>query len=70
MDKNNKNKKAPEINIKNMGIDIDKNEYREIVQSNSAHPEIFGKKHIKNFYDQYRQYKEALKYLRALRYQN
>lgn len=54
MDNKKQTKKAPEINIKNMGIDIDKNEYREIVQSNSAHPEIFGKKHIKNFYDQYR----------------
>ncbi len=27
------------INIKNMGVDIDKNEYREIVLSNSNHPE-------------------------------
>lgn len=54
MDNKKQTKKAPEINIKNMGIDIDKNEYREIVQSNSAHPEIFGKKHIKSFYDQYR----------------
>ena len=25
--------------IKNMGLDIDKNEYMEIVLSNSAHPE-------------------------------
>ena len=32
-------KKAPEIKIKNMGVDIDKNEYREIVLSNSARPE-------------------------------
>ena len=31
------------INIKNMGIDIDKNEYREIVLSNSNHPENFYK---------------------------
>jgi len=34
--------------IKNMGVDIDKNEYMEIVLSNSAHPEKiydkFGKK--------------------------
>lgn len=29
--------------IKNMGIDMDKNEYREIVLSNSAHPENFYK---------------------------
>ena len=34
-----KKKKSPEIKIKNMGVDIDKNEYREIVLSNSAHPE-------------------------------
>ncbi len=34
---NQKNKKKP--NIKNMGVDIDKNEYYEIVLSNSAHPE-------------------------------
>ncbi len=49
--KNNKNfskkKKAPEIKIKNMGVDIDKNEYREIVLSNSARPEA-------SFYDRYR----------------
>ena len=32
---NQKNKKKP--NIKNMGVDIDKNEYYEIVLSNSAH---------------------------------
>lgn len=34
-----KNKKAPEIKIKNMGVNIDKNEYSEIVLSNSARPE-------------------------------
>ena len=49
--KNNKNftqkRKAPEIKIKNMGVDIDKNEYREIVLSNSARPEA-------SFYDRYR----------------
>mgnify|MGYP000221761708 CR=1 FL=1 len=47
--KNNKDKKkkAPEIKIKNMGVDIDKNEYREIVLSNSARPEA-------SFYDRYR----------------
>lgn len=37
------NKKETKItkksNIKNMGINIDKNEYYEIVLSNSAHPE-------------------------------
>lgn len=31
------------IDIKKMGVDIDKNEYREIVLSNSNHPEQFGK---------------------------
>ena len=43
----NKKKKVPEIKIKNMGVDIDKNEYREIVLSNSARPEA-------SFYDRYR----------------
>ncbi len=42
-----KNKKIPEIKIKNMGVDIDKNEYREIVLSNSARPED-------TFYEKYR----------------
>lgn len=32
-------KKKFQIDIKNMGIDIDKNEYREIVLSNTNHPE-------------------------------
>ncbi len=32
-------KKKFKIDIKNMGVDIDKNEYREIVLSNSNHPE-------------------------------
>lgn len=34
-------KKKFTIDIKNMGVSIDKNEYREIVLSNSNHPEIF-----------------------------
>ena len=34
----NKKKKFT-INIQNMGVNIDKNEYYEIVKSNSAHPE-------------------------------
>ncbi len=42
-----KKKKAPEIKIKNMGVDIDKNEYREIVLSNSARPDSA-------FYEKYR----------------
>lgn len=36
-------KKKFTIDIKNMGIDIDKNEYKEIVLSNSNHPERFNK---------------------------
>ena len=36
-----KKKKKFTLNIKNMGVNIDKNEYREIVLSNSSHPEIF-----------------------------
>ena len=46
MDEKNKvqkKKKKFQINIKIMGVDIDKNEYREIVLSNSNHPEIFKK---------------------------
>ena len=46
MDEKNKiqkKKKKFQINIKNMGVDIDKNEYREIVLSNSNHPEILKK---------------------------
>lgn len=40
-----KQRKKPKIkiDIKNMGINIDKNEYREIVLSNSNHPEKFYK---------------------------
>lgn len=38
-----KKKKKFVIDIKNMGLNIDKNEYREIVLSNSSHPEILGK---------------------------
>ena len=39
MDKKKQKNKKSKINIKNMGINIDKNEYYEIVLSNSAHPE-------------------------------
>ena len=38
--KTNKKKKF-KLDIKKMGVNIDKNEYREIVLSNSNHPEIF-----------------------------
>ena len=34
-----KQKKKFTLDIKNMGVDIDKNEYREIVLSNSGRPE-------------------------------
>lgn len=37
--KSNKKKKKFTLDIKNMGVNIDKNEYYEIIQSNSAHPE-------------------------------
>ena len=41
----NKKKKKFVINIKNMGLNIDKNEYQEIVLSNSNRPdEIKGNK--------------------------
>lgn len=39
-------KKTKKINIKNMGVDIDKNEYKEIVLSQSNDPK-------KGFYDKY-----------------
>lgn len=32
-----------------MGVDIDKNEYMEIVLSNSAHPENIYNKHKNNY---------------------
>lgn len=35
----NKNKKKKFADHKNMGVNIDKNEYYEIILSNSAHPE-------------------------------
>ncbi len=38
-EKKKKNKKKFKINIKNMGVNIDKNEYQEIVLSQSNHPE-------------------------------
>lgn len=42
-----RNKKIKKINIKNMGVDIDKNEYKEIVLSQSNNPN-------NNFYDKYK----------------
>jgi predicted nucleic-acid-binding Zn-ribbon protein len=41
---NKRKKKKFTISTKNMGVDIDKNEYYEIICSNSAHPEDFYKK--------------------------
>ena len=39
MEKKPKKKKKFKIDTKNMGVNIDKNEYYEIICSNSAHPE-------------------------------
>ncbi len=48
MYKNKKPKKKFTINIENMGVDIDKNEYKEIVLSNSNRPETsFMKEYLK-----------------------
>ena len=44
-----KKKKKFVINIKNMGVNIDKNEYREIVLSNSNRPDIIKNKEKKGF---------------------
>ena len=38
-----KKKKKFKIDTKNMGVNIDKNEYYEIILSNSARPEDFKK---------------------------
>ena len=46
MEKFQYNKKKMK-SIKNMGLDIDKNEYMEIVLSNSAHPENIYEKNYK-----------------------
>ena len=37
-------KRKFKISTKNMGVNVDKNEYYEIVMSNSAHPEDYRKK--------------------------
>ncbi len=39
-----KKKKMSNLGIKNMGINIDKNEYYEIILSNSNHPDSYLKK--------------------------
>ncbi len=43
-----KPEKKFKINIKNMGVDIDKNEYKEIVLSNENRPEAAFLKQYKN----------------------
>lgn len=48
MDKNNNGKKRKKrFNIKNMGVNIDKNEYYEIVLSNSARPDETYKQNLR-----------------------
>ena len=42
--KPNKKKKKFSISTKNMGVNIDKNEFYEIILSNSARPDEFKKK--------------------------
>lgn len=42
-----KKNKKPKINVKSMGVNIDKNEYKEIILSQSNHPD-------KNFYDKFK----------------
>ncbi len=49
MDKDEKKKTKKKVNIKNMGINIDKNEYYEIVLSNSAHPEDIYRNKFKGY---------------------
>ncbi len=39
----NKKNKKQFPNVQTMGVDIDKNEYYEIILSNSAHPEHIDK---------------------------
>ena len=39
--KKNKKKKMFNLGIKNMGINLDKNEYYEIILSNSNHPDRY-----------------------------
>lgn len=41
--KKKKNKKKSWCNPEKMGVNIDKNEFYEITQSNSAHPENINK---------------------------
>ena len=41
-----KKKKKFSVNTKNMGVNIDKNEYYEIILSNSNHPENMNNRSI------------------------
>lgn len=41
-----KKKKKFTVNTKNMGVNIDKNEYYEIILSNSNHPENMNNRSI------------------------
>lgn len=47
--KPHKNKKKFTISTKTMGVNIDKNEYYEIILSNSARPEIMKKNSNQEF---------------------
>ena len=49
--KTTKKKKMSKLGIKNMGINIDKNEYYEIILSNSNHPDSYlkGRKNTKDY---------------------
>lgn len=49
MDKKSTKKPKKKVYIKNMGVNIDKNEYYEIVLSNSAHPEDTYNKKFKGY---------------------
>lgn len=60
----NKNKKKKFADPKNMGVDIDKNEYYEIILSNSAHPEKMNKNYWHSFL-----FKINLIYKLAIKYQ-
>ena len=44
-----KRKKKFNIDTKNMGVNIDKNEYYEIILSNSARPEVMKKNSNREF---------------------
>lgn len=43
------NKPTRKLNINIKGIDIDKNEYQEIILSNSNHPDSISGRNLKNY---------------------